>query len=294
MDSRLEEVREFVQDSDRDLQRTFDFVVDEVRASGDATAAYNVRGHASVFNKWSLDLGGFREKVAKGAFDSVLSRDPHVLHLWDHDSRYVLSSTRNKTLELRVDPIGLHYYSRVAKTSYAEDLRVLLDRGDISQSSFAFTVEKDEWRITEQDGEEIVERVVLEIKDLFDVTTTAMGAYPTTDAALAMRNLLAKKREKPLTVTNIIQNPPVDPRVFSGTATTTTSGTSSVVVRKDEAAETVAPEPVGAPQPPVAPEEGGESTNLAQREALRDLKKHAKDEVAAALRRYHRKGKSDE
>src|SRR5690242_5449198 len=129
--NRLEEVRDFVRSVDPDLQRSFDFVVDEIRDTGDAKSAYNVRGHASVFDKWSLDLGGFREQVRAGAFDDVLSRDPHVLHLWDHDSRYVLSSTRNKTLELRVDPVGLHYWSRVAKTSYADDLRILLERGDI-------------------------------------------------------------------------------------------------------------------------------------------------------------------
>lgn len=195
--SRLEEVRDFVRSVDPDLQRSFDFVVDEIRDTGDAKSAYNVRGHAAVFEKWSLDLGGFREKIRKGAFDSVLSRDPHVLHLWDHDSRYVLSSTRNKTLELRIDPMGLHYWSRVAKTSYADDLRILLERGDISQSSFAFTVAKDEWRISEEGGEEVVEREIIEVGDLFDVTTTAMGAYSTTDAAVAVRKRLAVATEAP-------------------------------------------------------------------------------------------------
>jgi HK97 family phage prohead protease len=111
--------------------------------------------------------------------------------LWDHDTTRALSSTRSSTypLELRVDPNGLHFYSKVAPTSYSEDLRVLLEGGVISQSSFAFTVKNDEWRMTEQDGDEIVERTILEVEDLFDVTTCAMGAYPTTDSALAVRNL---------------------------------------------------------------------------------------------------------
>lgn len=191
--SRIEEVREFVQTIDRDLQRTFPFVVEEVRDSGAGGGVYTVKGHAAVFNKWSLDLGGFKERVKKGAFDRVISEDPHVLHLWDHDTSKALSSTRSTTypLELRVDPQGLHYYSKVAPTSYSEDLRVLLDGGVISQSSFAFTVAKDEWRLIEEDGDERVERTIVEVDQLFDVTTCAMGAYPTTDSALALRSMVS-------------------------------------------------------------------------------------------------------
>jgi HK97 family phage prohead protease len=189
--SRIDEMRDFVQAVDPELQRSFPFEVEEVRDSGAGGGVYTVKGHAAVFNKWSLDLGGFRERIKKGAFDEALSKDPHVLHLWDHDTTRALSSTRSSTypLELRVDPNGLHFYSKVAPTSYSEDLRVLLEGGVISQSSFAFTVKNDEWRMTEQDGDEIVERTILEVEDLFDVTTCAMGAYPTTDSALAVRNL---------------------------------------------------------------------------------------------------------
>ena len=168
--------------------RTFPFAVEDVRdAEGGRSKDFTIKGHAAVYNKWSHDLGGFREKIAKGAFDNALSRDPHVLHLWDHDTRFVLSSTRNKTLELRSDPAGLRMWSKVAPTSYAADLRVLMERDDINQSSFAFTVAKDEWKIVEEGDEERVERTILEVGELFDVTTTAMGAYPTTDSQVAMR-----------------------------------------------------------------------------------------------------------
>jgi HK97 family phage prohead protease len=188
---RLSEVRDFVREVDRTLHRSFEFRVDDVSDSGSGGGQYTMVGHAAVFNRWSLDLGGFRERVKKGAFDEVLSRDPHVLHTWDHDTALVLSSTRNKTLELSVDPKGLRYWSKVAPTSYAADLRVLLERGDINQSSFAFTVDKDQWVIREEDGEEIVERTIIQVGDLFDVTTCAMGAYPTTDADLALRTLIS-------------------------------------------------------------------------------------------------------
>lgn len=172
---------------DREV-RTFPFEVEEVRAAeGGRSKDFTIKGHAAVYNTWT-DLGIFRERIAKGAFDDVLSRDPHVLHLIDHDTRYVLSSTRSKTLELRSDPKGLHMWSKVAPTTYAADLRVLMERGDVSQSSFAFTVPDDGQKWKEND-DGTIERTITRVGELFDVTTTAMGAYPTTDSQVAMRTL---------------------------------------------------------------------------------------------------------
>lgn len=168
--------------------RTFPFEIEDVRdAEGGRSKDFTIKGHAAVFDRWSHDLGGFRERISKGAFDNVLAGDPHVLHLINHDPNYVLSSTRSKTLELRVDPAGLHMWSKVAPTNYAADLRVLMERGDVDQSSFAFTVARDEWKITGEGDDEKVERTILEIGQLFDVTTTPMGAYPQTDSQVAMR-----------------------------------------------------------------------------------------------------------
>lgn len=175
--------------------RSFPFEVEDVRdAEGGRSKDFIVRGHAAVTGQWSLDLGGFREKVNPKAFDDVLAGDPHVVHDWDHDTRYVFSSTRNKTLELRKDPVGLHFWSRVAPTSYAADLRILLDRGDITQSSFAFTVAEDKWTVRTEGDQEIVEREILKVGDLFDVTTTAMGAYPQTDSQLVKERALSYAR----------------------------------------------------------------------------------------------------
>ena len=153
----------------------------EWRASGAGQGELIVRGHASVYNRLSLDLGGFREKIAPGAFTKVLDSNPDVHALWDHDTKLVLARTKNKTLDLREDPVGLHFYAKVADTSYARDLRVLMERGDVDQASFAFTVERDEWVI---DDNEEVTRTIHEVGQLFDVTVTAQGAYPQTDTSV--------------------------------------------------------------------------------------------------------------
>lgn len=192
MSETLRELREFLPIVDEGLQRFFPFEVEELRDSGDKLSAYNVRGYASVYDSWSLDLGGFRERVMPGAFDNVLQSEPAVAHVWDHDTSKILSATWNDTLTLSSDTHGLQFYSRVAKTDYAKDLRVLLERRDIKEASFAFTVADggEEWRVVEEDGKEIIERDILQVGGLYDVTTCAMGAYPATTSALALRSIV--------------------------------------------------------------------------------------------------------
>jgi HK97 family phage prohead protease len=166
----------------------------EFRASGSKDKGLIVRGHAAVFNRPSLDLGGFTETISQGAFEDVLATSPDVHLLWDHDSSLVLARTRSAkyALELREDPRGLHFYANVAPTSYAKDLALLMESQVVDQASFAFTVADggDSWEI---DGDERVTRTIHQIGELFDVTITAQGAYPQTDASVItnMRSRIA-------------------------------------------------------------------------------------------------------
>lgn len=212
-DARLDQIeRQFGTFGGREV-RVMPITVEEIRDSGKAPGNFTVRGHAAVFSRWSLDLGGFREKIAPGAFDNVLGGNPDVHLLWDHDSRWVLGRTTNKTLELRVDPAGLHYWGRVAPTSYAADLRVLLERGDVDQASFAFTVppEGQTWVYrTDENGQEIVERTINEVSALYDVTITAQGAYPQTDSQVVRSLAQAYARTLPLSDFAAEEDEPLD------------------------------------------------------------------------------------
>lgn len=145
-----------------------------------------IKGHAAVFNLLSHDLGGFREQIAPNAFAEVLASDPDVHFDWDHDTRYVLSRTRNNSLELSEDERGLRVYAKVAPTSYAADLAVLLDGGFIDQMSFKFTIDSEEWT---EDSDGNLTSTILRVGDLYDVTVTAQGAYPQTDAQLVRQRL---------------------------------------------------------------------------------------------------------
>lgn len=154
-------------------------------------------GHAAVFDVRSVALGYYEdlyEIVARGAFKTVLNGNPDTRALSNHDPHYVLGRTRAKTLDLREDPLGLHYYARSAPTSYAKDLRMLIDRGDVDQSSFAFTVARERW---EEDEEGVITRTILEVKDLYDVSPVTYPAYEQTDARTAPAPDDTSSRDEP-------------------------------------------------------------------------------------------------
>jgi hypothetical protein len=148
-----------------------------------------VRGIAAVFNKLSENLGGFREKIDPGAFDSVMGDD--VRALFNHDRNLILARTKPGTLRLAVTDEGLAYEYDDPGNTYSLDLLRSLERGDISQSSFAFYVDDDKW---EEDSEGRVIRTIKKFKRLFDVSPVTYPAYP--DTSVGKRSLEVFETEK--------------------------------------------------------------------------------------------------
>ena len=68
-----------------------------------------------------------------------------------------------------------------------------MDRGDITQSSFAFTVQDDEWE-TDDNGNNI--RTIKKIDRLYDVSPVTYPAYPNVDDLVVAQRGLATYKEK--------------------------------------------------------------------------------------------------
>ena len=153
--------------------RSLNEVVEQRAYDGEIKAAAEsrtVEGYASVFNSMSEDLG-FREVILPGAFSDVLDND--VRALYNHDSNYLLARTTSGTLELKEDDKGLYYRFEMPNTSYGNDMLELFRRGDLTQSSFGFTVEKDNWRM--EDGQQV--RYIERVGSRFDVSPVVFPAY---------------------------------------------------------------------------------------------------------------------
>lgn len=153
----------------------------EVRADN-ADETIGFKGHAAMFEsrtwigpkKW-----GFFEQVARGAFTRSIT-DHDVRFLINHDPNLVLARNTSGTLNLSEDSQGLAVDADLARTSYGNDLAISLQRGDITQMSFAFEVLAEKWEELE-DGNEL--RTVTEAK-LWDVSAVTYPAYDDTDASL--------------------------------------------------------------------------------------------------------------
>ena len=152
----------------------------EVRAEGAAQPV--IEGYAAVFDQLSVDLGGWRERIAPGAFERSVT-DADVRALWEHDRQYVLGRNRAKTLTLEEDARGLRIVAIPPRTTWAADLLESMKRGDVNQMSFGFYVRQDEWKEEPDFG---LVRTLRDV-DLFDVSVVTYPAYPQTSAEARAR-----------------------------------------------------------------------------------------------------------
>ena len=146
-------------------------------------------GYAAMFGEMSEDLGGFRERIAPGAFSKAIGGD--VRALFNHDSNLILGRTKSKTLTIVEDQRGLRIEITPPDTQVARDLMESVSRGDVDQMSFGFRTIKENWE--EVDGELV--RTLVEVR-LFDVSPVVFPAYPQTE--IALRSMSAWKSENDL------------------------------------------------------------------------------------------------
>ena len=165
----------------------------ELRISESESGAV-IEGHAAVFDSWSETLGGifpFKEKVSRGAFIESVKKDD-IRALFNHDPNYVLGRNLAGTLKLEEDEIGLRVKITPPDTSWARDITTSIRRGDISQMSIGFIVEKDEW--STENGMDT--RDLKKVR-LFDVSPVTFPAYSATDVGVrAMQEYDGYKAEQ--------------------------------------------------------------------------------------------------
>ncbi len=139
-----------------------------------------IRGHAAVFGQ-AANLGnGSWEEIGPNAFDGVLERSD-VRALVNHDPAKLLARQGAGTLLLDVDDDGLVFdIPELPDTSYAHDLRVSIERGDIDGASFGFIPGPSERR--SEAGRNI--RTHTQLALLRDVSPVTFQAYGGTDVVL--------------------------------------------------------------------------------------------------------------
>lgn len=153
----------------------------EYRAEGDAMPK-ELGGIAAVVNSVT-DLGYFEEVIAPGAFDYALQKDYDIRCLFNHESELILGRTKANTCKVFVNAQGNLEYTWVPDYENPTHVSVVrsIMRGDITQSSFAFTIREQVWTESEKYGN-MGKRVVNVIEDLYDVSPVTYPAYEETEA----------------------------------------------------------------------------------------------------------------
>lgn len=146
-----------------------------------------VSGYAVVFDTWSNDLG-FYEKILKGAITEDTIKRSDVICKLNHDDQKVLARSKygEGSLILEVDDKGLKYTFEAPRTQYGDELLEYLRRGDITGSSFAFTIEEDEFSYQwpfDKDADPVLCREVIKVYKIFDVSPVFTPAYEKTSVA---------------------------------------------------------------------------------------------------------------
>jgi HK97 family phage prohead protease len=160
-------------------------------------------GMAPPWNKWSVDLGGFKERFMPGAFRKYLDRAPNdprgkadVVAKYNHQDSAVLGRTTNGTLDIQETEKGLVFRATppVGTPTTAEVVPLIRDRY-IFGSSFAFSLTEARGESWDEDPAGNVTRTITEAA-IWDVSPVTHAAYP--NSSVGLRSLSAWKAARGL------------------------------------------------------------------------------------------------
>ena len=149
-------------------------------------------GTATVFNS-AYDMGWYDEEMSQDVFTNSDMSD--VVALFNHDANMVLARTKSGTLKLKVTGSAMEYEFEAPNTTLGNDLLEMVKRGDVYQSSFAFSVEAEDWQ--EREGMK-PKRVIRGIKKVYDVSPVTYPANPDTMVAKRSYEQIAGKVDEEL------------------------------------------------------------------------------------------------
>lgn len=166
----------------------------ELRKEGESDWPSEVRGVAAVVDQ-TTDLGWFEERIAPEAFNESDMND--VVVLFNHDPNQVLGRNSSGTATVETDETGNLVYSFIPDPQNPVHVSVVrsIQRGDVHQSSFAFTIKDSKWGNSEKYGERGL-RNITRMEKIYDVSPVTYPAYAQTSVSARDKESLEKEREQ--------------------------------------------------------------------------------------------------
>lgn len=170
-------------------------IQDSIKRSNDSNSRL-VEGYAVRFESESEDLG-FIEVIHKGAITEETIKRSDVFCRFNHSDDKILARCKygEGSMMLEVDDYGVRYMFEAPETALGDELLEYLKRGDLSQSSFAFTVSKEQGseRWTNHNG--VLHRDIYKIDKLFDVAPVFNPAYAATTCSARGKEMIQTSEE---------------------------------------------------------------------------------------------------
>lgn len=175
--------------------------------AADGQKSREIEGHAVVFGQRSVNLTPWSsrreiyEVMEPGSITEELLRSSDVVLTCFHDNSRILGRWTRGTgsLKLELDGKGLLIRCELPRTANGDEMLELIERGDISGMSFAYTADEEDstnavsYERTEEkgaDGKEVWLRHVWQVNGLYDVTIAGHPAYQGTDVSKAEREAM--------------------------------------------------------------------------------------------------------
>ena len=153
-----------------------------------------LEGYIAKFDVETELFDGYFEKIDRNAFDDTLADGHNIFLIYHHNYEKILCSTRNNTLELIKDDIGLKFRAVINKNlTYGHDVYELVKSGEVRGCSFGFCIDQEETKYNNQTG---VVHSTLKRVSLYEGTITGIPAYKDTEVYARERNIREEERKK--------------------------------------------------------------------------------------------------
>ncbi len=151
-----------------------------------------IGGIAAVINSVT-DLGYFEEVIERGAFDYALSKEYDIRCLFNHEAELILGRTLSGTCNVFVNGDGNLEYTWIPDYENPTHMSVVrsIMRGDITQSSFAFTIKEQKWSDSTKYGT-MGKRTITVIEDLYDVSPIFLNDVKAVDVKVKLTCVLSR------------------------------------------------------------------------------------------------------
>lgn len=174
--------------ADSAIERRYSTVGLELRQTTEG--APTLRGYALRFGV-AYNMGWFDEEVDRNALDGADLTDVRIL--FNHDANIILGRTAANTARVGIDDQGMWYEVDLPDSPNGENARQAVERGDVSQSSWGFSLRRDEagksigdkWEV--RNGRKY--RTLTAIDVVYDASPVVYPANPDTSIAKRMAGL---------------------------------------------------------------------------------------------------------